>query len=977
MIYGKYRMKRKKVQDLISNERQKLGKLQRDEEQNKERLLESNRIIEELTTELGVAAVSLKTDERTKSDVVDSMGEKIEEHRKELEQLQEDQENVEKSLQTKIDDCRERKISLDHDVKSKSAQLSSIKSELRKLKTDLSEIDKSTTTLANLSTRIDAINKELEETNRELNTTEIYQAINVNKSDRNRCEDQLAKLDKEIRLLSGLKADQSELQRLNDAKIDKENEIKRLIDKHTDSLIHLLKEVPEQNLKRSLQSSIDSLAKDIANKRTSMSQKQRELATLIADKKHLKEKLWNRQKTLSNDEDRIQELCRDQDFDKILEQINSSIDEKQYEKGTLTSSEFLYKRYITKLRSTDPLCPVCHRGFDEEVEISTLINDMTSKLVKLPNLLTEVKLELDSLLKKQSQLLQLKPTFENISHTRNTEIPSIKDEMAKIEKRLIELRSEIGEEENHLSILQTDESSAKSIQSDAVLIDEYRSEVQKLERSIAEIQTKLKEYKLTRTSEEAQEEHDIVKAKWSRLNQLFESDHNKLSKHEKKMHELHAEKNSLTSKLMKIEGGVEKRTSMIDKLAELNNQENNLATEVEQTKGTLESVTAELNAIIKEQIRTKSRHKITLEEKKTEVAGYERRFDNVQNLLSIIANYERCGSMKLSDSRIILQQMESKKATLLEKRNSLQENLNETNQLISNHKLVKFNLDNNLKLITKVEEKRTLEDEIRELKGRSGNIDPHHISREKKIVSDKLDNLKRKHARTQGRKDVLQQRILESEIELQKDCYRDAEMNHRKNAAAVGLKKRVINDLNIYYCAMDWAMIHVHKERMQLINRIARDLWRRIYCGNDIDCIEIKMDETSKTGADKRRNYNYRVVQIKNGNEMDMPGRCSAGQKVLASLIIRIALAETFSRNCGIIALDEPTTNLDRENIESLSEALADIVTMRSVQKNFQLLVITHDEEFIDKLSRVDKVDRYLKVVRNERGLSRVLEVKL
>ena len=44
-----------------------------------------------------------------------------------------------------------------------------------------------------------------------------------------------------------------------------------------------------------------------------------------------------------------------------------------------------------------------------------------------------------------------------------------------------------------------------------------------------------------------------------------------------------------------------------------------------------------------------------------------------------------------------------------------------------------------------------------------------------------------------------------------------------------------------------------------------------------------------------------------------IPGvRCSAGQKVLASLIIRLALAETFAENCGIIALDEPTTNLDR-----------------------------------------------------------------
>ena len=51
---------------------------------------------------------------------------------------------------------------------------------------------------------------------------------------------------------------------------------------------------------------------------------------------------------------------------------------------------------------------------------------------------------------------------------------------------------------------------------------------------------------------------------------------------------------------------------------------------------------------------------------------------------------------------------------------------------------------------------------------------------------------------------------------------------------------------------------------------------------------------------------------IKNEAEMEMRGRCSAGQKVLASLVIRLALAQTFSANCSIIALDEPTTNLDR-----------------------------------------------------------------
>lgn len=59
-----------------------------------------------------------------------------------------------------------------------------------------------------------------------------------------------------------------------------------------------------------------------------------------------------------------------------------------------------------------------------------------------------------------------------------------------------------------------------------------------------------------------------------------------------------------------------------------------------------------------------------------------------------------------------------------------------------------------------------------------------------------------------------------------------------------------------------------------------------------------------------------------NDNELDMRGRCSAGQKVLASIIIRLALAETFCVSCGFFTLDEPTTNLDLQNVQSLAENL-------------------------------------------------------
>ena len=65
---------------------------------------------------------------------------------------------------------------------------------------------------------------------------------------------------------------------------------------------------------------------------------------------------------------------------------------------------------------------------------------------------------------------------------------------------------------------------------------------------------------------------------------------------------------------------------------------------------------------------------------------------------------------------------------------------------------------------------------------------------------------------------------------------------------------------------------------------------------------------------------------IKSDTVLDMRGRCSAGQKVLASIIIRLALAESFCLHCGLLALDEPTTNLDRENIEGLACSLSEII---------------------------------------------------
>jgi DNA repair protein RAD50 len=161
---------------------------------------------------------------------------------------------------------------------------------------------------------------------------------------------------------------------------------------------------------------------------------------------------------------------------------------------------------------------------------------------------------------------------------------------------------------------------------------------------------------------------------------------------------------------------------------------------------------------------------------------------------------------------------------------------------------------------------------------------------------------------------------------------------------------------------------------MEEINRIIEELWKATYRGTDVDTILIRSDSESQKG---NRSYNYRVCMVKQDAELDMRGRCSAGQRVLASIIIRLALAECFGTNCGLIALDEPTTNLDSDNIRSLAQSLADIIEQRRQQKNFQLIVITHDEEFLRYMRPSDFADCYYRVSRDDRQKSVVERVAI
>ena len=185
------------------------------------------------------------------------------------------------------------------------------------------------------------------------------------------------------------------------------------------------------------------------------------------------------------------------------------------------------------------------------------------------------------------------------------------------------------------------------------------------------------------------------------------------------------------------------------------------------------------------------------------------------------------------------------------------------------------------------------------------------------------------------------------------------------------MTKFMAQEVNEKHDALEESMMQYHHEKMKEINKTLSDYWKTTYRGNDIETIEIKSDIEKSTNA-RMRSYNYRIVlKTFDDTELDMRGRCSAGQKVLSSIIIRLSLAETFCSNCGILALDEPTTNLDEENIEGLANALIDIIESRKNSDNFQLIIITHDEMFAEVLGRV-YTEQVFKVKKDQKGYSKI-----
>ncbi|WCJ33146.1 DNA repair protein RAD50 [Euphorbia peplus] len=364
----------------------------------------------------------------------------------------------------------------------------------------------------------------------------------------------------------------------------------------------------------------------------------------------------------------------------------------------------------------------------------------------------------------------------------------------------------------------------------------------------------------------------------------------------------------------------------------------------------------------RDQLKVKLEHEYEEQQKQFNI--FEREVENLRQLNSKIKEYndakkgERLQEMqeKLSLSESKLQHSEDKKQKISEK-------INADKGMLQSQAGLRRNIEDNLNYRKTKAEVDKLEQEIQSLEAQiqnTGGIST--FVAELTRCSQERERLLSELNRCRGTMSVHQSNITKNKHDLKQAQYKDIDKRFFDQLIQLKTTEMANKDLDRYYSALDKALMRFHSMKMEEINKIIRELWQQTYRGQDIDYISIHSDSE---GAGTR-SYSYRVLMQTGDAELEMRGRCSAGQKVLASLIIRLALAETFCLNCGILALDEPTTNLDGPNAESLAGALHRIMEDRRGQENFQLIVITHDERFAHLIGQRQHAERYYRVTKDD-----------
>lgn len=645
-------------------------------------------------------------------------------------------------------------------------------------------------------------------------------------------------------------------------------------------------------------------------------------------------------------------------YEKIIQEMEDDYKTAVYNLNTFEVTKS-YKAKAMEIARSAKCCVLCNRAFAEK-ELSAFLDatDANIKSLTADKLTDDVKVlfnELDEMKSINVDVLEYR-RITNETEDDGQEAANAALELANALMQKAELAFKASEQRlEKLTAL------AKPV----AQIGRTKEEIGALDKQLQYLEAELQDqFGSVQTMEELQALHQQKSFEVKKLRQT-------VSDHIDKRTNLQKELSNLEGQVKDKELSISRRQLALNEAKAMMNSIETLEAQVHETENQKREISTEVLALEKD-----------LTQRKSQLAQNEKEFQKEKSVLEEQVNeakraleeYQRISAAVKHFTKVEIPKIQENEALLAESKLSMErcneqlaENAREMAEIsksLSEASSTERNIRDNVEYRQAGKELDRLKSQMSEMDISGAEKAKEEYQERSRSLRKQIADLNSQHYGKVGEVKQINDQISSLQKELQEE-FKDVEKTYHNEWLKLQSNLLVSNDILTYSQAMDNAIMQYHSMKMSEINRILRELWSQTYKGTDIDGIEIKCDVTHVSQT-RGRSYNYRVVMYKKNSELDMRGRCSAGQKVLTSILIRLALAECFGTNCGMIALDEPTTNLDTENAELLANALNNIIDFRKLQKNFQLIIITHDEKFLGHINGDAYTDNFYRIERDE-----------
>ncbi|PAV16910.1 dna repair rad50 [Pyrrhoderma noxium] len=867
----------------------------------------------------------------------------------------------EANLHTEHRLLEEKKQNTQTQIKSLQQSISHTESELasnRTLSHDLTNLQED---ISEKSTRITKISQEIKSANFESRITDISNSIRT-------LEEKREALNLELKNLS-LQSDSRAKLDLKRAEMGrKESRMVNGIEVNSERFRKLMRsDMKVESMSRDLERAIGEKDRKVKEAEVEFNTSNTDVLQLESNISSLTAQLKQKREQLKNLERTIKEGLTDEEGERGYETVKEALRDAELEVADrqirLNDNESLKKVYKNLLDVGKKVkkCQACNRALKDH-EMGDFEKHLTKEIEQsTPEVQAEMQEEAKEWEEEKNRLQALLPVEVTRDTLKATEIPALEEQLKKLEAKLPGVQSTKDTNLEKLDTLRSEFKDLQELKQQAHSILEFKSSCDTLKEEIAALEKTLMDTGSVKTADDVQKELGEISSEIRKLGiekTSLQNDReqqiNRMRRQEDELNALQRQEIGLRHKVEEQKALQEKVVTMTKELKEATTKAEDLTEQIRTALEPLERIKVEHEAFREksdekirhaqtqcEQVR-RSADALAMANKDIEAYVRNRRAQTLQACLS-----------KMEECTTVIKSLEQNISSTRLTKSQYEKEINDSDKILSN---VRDNerIRRLRKVIASDNEKIKSFDMEEAAKAR------RQFDEKYKAETKRAGDMEAEYSRMGGELSSLREqlKVLEKDLAEFKDVYK----RYADQLVKVKLSDLANNDLEKYAKALDNAIMKYHSLKMEEVNDTMKHLWSKTYQGSDIDGIKICSDVE---GGATRRTYNYRVVMTKDKVEMDMRGRCSAGQKMLASIIIRLALSDSFGQNCGILALDEPTNALDTENIDALAGSLVDIINERKNHSNFQLILITHDENFLTKLGQAGVMENYWRITRN------------